>query len=46
MGIRKPAANGYRMLWVEYVGCGGVVNNYGFPKVTANLGEILYTCQQ
>lgn len=41
MCIGEPTADGYRMLWVEYVRGRRVVDNYCLSKVAANLGEIL-----
>lgn len=41
MRIGKPAAYGDGMLWVEYVGCRGVVDDDSVFKVSANLGEVL-----
>lgn len=41
MCVREPAADGYRVLRVEDVGSRRVVNDDGFPKVTANLRKIL-----
>ena len=46
VSVRKPAANGYRVLGVENVGCRRVVNDDCLSNVTPNLGKILYTCQQ
>lgn len=41
VGVREPAADGYRMLGVEYVGRRGVVDDDSVSKFAANLGEIL-----
>ena len=42
--VREPAADGYRVLRVEDIGSWGVVDDDGFPKVTANLRKILDEC--
>jgi len=39
--VREPAADGYRVLRVEDVGSRGVVDDDGFPKITANLRKVL-----
>ena len=41
VGVGEPAADGDGVLRVEDVGCWGVVDDYCFAEVTANLGEIL-----
>ena len=41
MGVREPAADGDGVLWVEDVGCGGIIDDYCFAEVAADLGEIL-----
>jgi hypothetical protein len=41
VSIREPTANGYSMLRVEYVRCRRIIDDDGFSKITANLGEIL-----
>lgn len=41
MCVREPAADGYRVLRVENVGGGGVVNDDRFAKVAADLRKIL-----
>ena len=42
MSIRKPAANRYGVLGMEYVRGGGVVDNDGVFQVSPDLGKILY----
>ena len=42
MCVGEPTADGYRVLWMEYVRGRGVIYNYCLPKVTADLGKILY----
>lgn len=41
MCVREPAADGYRVLRVENVRGGGIVNDDRFAKVTADLRKIL-----
>ena len=41
MGVREPAADGDCVLWVEDVGCGGVVDDDGLAEISANLGKVL-----
>lgn len=41
MCVGEPTADGYRMLWMEYVRGRRIVDNYCLSKVTTNLGEIL-----
>lgn len=41
MGVREPAADGYRMLGVEYIGGRRVVDDDGVLKVATDLGEVL-----
>ena len=41
MRVREPTADGHRVLRVEDVRGGRVVDYDGFPQVTADLGEVL-----
>lgn len=41
MGVREPAADGYRVLRVEDVGSWGIVDDDCLTEITANLREIL-----
>jgi hypothetical protein len=41
MSVREPAADWYRMLRVEYIGCRGIINDNCISKVAANLRKIL-----
>jgi hypothetical protein len=41
MSVREPAADWYRMLGVEYIGCRGIINDDCISKVAADLGKIL-----
>ena len=45
VGVREPAADGYRMLGVEDVRSWGVVDDNRFTQITANLGEVLHDSQ-
>jgi hypothetical protein len=45
MGVREPAADGYRVLRVEYIGRGRIINNDSVSEVAADLREILCTSQ-
>lgn len=42
MRVGKPAAYRDGVLWVENVGCGGVVDDDGVFQISADLGEVLY----
>ena len=42
MGVREPAADGYRVLRVEYIGRGRIIDNYRVSEVATNLRKILY----
>lgn len=42
VSVREPAADGYRVLRMEYIRGGRIVDDDRLSKVTANLGEILY----
>lgn len=45
--VREPAADGDRVLRVEDVGSWRIVDDDGFPEITANLREILiWRCQR
>lgn len=45
--VREPAADGNRMLRVEDVGSRRIVDDDGFPEITANLREVLiWHCQR
>jgi hypothetical protein len=41
MGVREPAADWYRVLRMEYIGCRRVINNNCVSKVTTDLGKVL-----
>jgi hypothetical protein len=41
VGVREPAADGYRMLRMEYIRRGGIINYDGVTKVAADLGQVL-----
>lgn len=41
VSVGEPAADGYGVLWMEDVGCGGIIDDYCFAEVTTDLGEIL-----
>lgn len=45
--VREPAADGNRVLRVEDVGSRRIINDYGFPEITANLRKVLIRqCQR
>lgn len=41
MSVREPAADGYRVLRMEYIRSRRIIDNDGLSKVTTNLGKIL-----
>lgn len=41
VSVREPATDGNRVLRVEDIGGGGVINDNGFLQVATDLGEIL-----